>query len=82
MPFNPFGHQGAAVVMNALFKIPRKFTYDNIPFAIFCDPEVASVGKIDGDVEKHHFDYDQLDRAVTSGNPQGFIDLFTENIKS
>ena len=76
------GHHGAAVVMNALFKIPRKFDHDNIPFAIFCDPEVASVGKIEGaDLEQHHFDYDQLDRAVTSGEPEGFIDLFTEKGK-
>ncbi len=82
MPFtHTAGHHGAAVVMNALFKIPRKFDHDNIPFAIFCDPEVASVGKIDGDVEQHHFEYDQLDRAVTSGEPQGFIDLFTQKGK-
>lgn len=82
MPFtHTAGHHGAAVVMNALFKIPRKFDHDNIPFAIFCDPEVASVGMIEGDVEKHHFDYDQLDRAVTSGSPEGFIDLFTQKGK-
>ncbi len=83
MPFtHTAGHHGAAVVMNALFKIPRKFDHDNIPFAIFCDPEVASVGQIEGDdIEKHHFDYDQLDRAVTSGTPIGFIDLFTKKGK-
>lgn len=83
MPFtHTAGHHGAAVVMNALFRIPRKFNHDQIPFAIFCDPEVASVGKIEGDgVERHHFDYDQLDRAVTSGHPIGFIDLFTEKGK-
>ncbi len=83
MPFtHTAGHHGAAVVMNALFKIPRKFNHDQIPFAIFCDPEVASVGKIEGnDIETHHFEYDQLDRAVTSGHPVGFIDLFTEKGK-
>lgn len=83
MPFtHTAGHHGAAVVMNALFKIPRKFDHDNIPFAIFCDPEVASVGQTEGeDIEKHHFDYDQLDRAVTSGTPVGFIDLFTSKGK-
>lgn len=83
MPFtHTAGHHGAAVVMNALFKIPRKFDHDNIPFAIFCDPEVASVGQIEGDdIEQHHFDYDQLDRAITSGTPIGFIDLFTKKGK-
>ena len=83
MPFtHTAGHHGAAVVMNALFKIPRKFDHSKIPFAIFCDPDVASVGMIEGDeVETHHFDYDQLDRAVTSGSPQGFIDLFTKKGK-
>ena len=83
MPFtHTAGHHGAAVVMNALFKVPRKFDHDKIPFAIFCDPEVASVGTIEGDdVDVHHFDYDQLDRAVTSGSPEGFIDLFTKKGK-
>ncbi len=81
MPFtHTAGYHGGLVVSNALFRLRRKADYDTIPFAIFCDPEVASVGIIEGDdIEKHHFDYDQLDRAVTSGAPVGFADLFTDS---
>jgi pyruvate/2-oxoglutarate dehydrogenase complex dihydrolipoamide dehydrogenase (E3) component len=74
------GYHGGLVVANALFKLRRKAAHDTIPFAIFCDPEVASVGQIDGEkIEKHHFDYSHLDRAVTSGVPNGFADLFTDS---
>lgn len=81
MPFtHTAGYHGGLIVSNALFPINRKADYDKIPFAIFCDPEVASVGIIEGDnLTKHHFDYDQLDRAVTSGSPVGFADLFTDS---
>ncbi len=81
MPFtHTAGLHGGLVVSNALFRLRRKADHDKIPFAIFCDPEVASVGQIEGDdIERHHFDYDQLDRAVTSGTPIGFADLFTNS---
>ena len=81
MPFtHTAAYHGGLVVSNALFKLRRKADYDKIPFAIFCDPEVASVGRIEGDdIERHHFDYDQLDRAVTNGTPEGFVDLFTNS---
>lgn len=81
MPFtHTAGMHGGLVVSNALFRLRRKADHVNIPFAIFCDPEVASVGTIEGDdIERHHFNYDQLDRAVTSGEPVGFADLFTDS---
>ena len=81
MPFtHTAGYHGGLVVSNALFRLRRKADHDTIPFAIFCDPEVASVGTIEGDdIDTHHFDYDQLDRAVTSGEPTGFADLFTDS---
>ena len=87
MPFtHTAGAHGSAVVFNALFKLRRTVDHDKIPFAIFCDPEVASVGKIapseDGEeLDVHHLDHADLDRAVTSGDPVGFIDLFVEDGK-
>jgi len=80
MPFtHTAANQAGIVVSNALFRLRRKVDYDTIPLAIFCDPEVASVGKIEGDdIRSHHFDFDQLDRAVTSGVPVGFAELFTD----
>ncbi len=79
MPFtHTAGYHGGLVVSNALFKLRRQADHDTIPYAIFCDPEVATVGTISGgDIETHHFDYDNLDRAVTSGEAIGFANLFT-----
>lgn len=84
MPFtHTAGYHAGLVVTNALFGLRRKADHTKIPFAIFCDPEVASVGRIeaDGDQELNvvHFDYHDLDRQVTTGDPVGFVDLFTDS---
>ena len=82
----PFTHtagaHGSTVVGNALFKLRRKVNHDQIPYAIFCDPEVASVGQIEAnegedDFEVHHIDHHEVDRAITSGDPVGFTELFS-----
>jgi len=83
MPFtHTAGYHAGLVVSNALFGLHRKADHEKIPFAIFCDPEVASVGRTqaeDGEeLSVAHFDYDGLDRQVTTGEPVGFVDLFTD----
>lgn len=84
MPFtHTAGMHGGLVVSNALFGLRRKADHERIPYAIFCDPEVASVGRIrpngDEELTVSHFDYEHLDRQVTTGEPVGFVDLFTDN---
>lgn len=81
MPFtHTAAYHGGLVVSNALFKLRRQTNYDIIPFAIFTDPEIASVGRTTGPgLTKNSFSYDQLDRSVTSGDPVGFADLFTDS---
>ncbi len=84
MPFtHTAGMHGSLVVSNALFGLRRKADHERIPYVIFCDPEVASVGRItpndDEELTISHFDYQQLDRQVTTGEPVGFVDLFTNN---
>lgn len=83
MPFtHTAAYHGGLVVSNALFGLRRKADHGTIPMAIFCDPEVASVGRIDHDdpeLTVSHFDYEQLDRQVTTGEPVGFVDLFTDD---
>ena len=82
----PFTHtagaHGSTIVGNALFKLRRKVNHDQIPYAIFSDPEVASIGQIeaeegDDDFVVHHIDHHEVDRAITSGDPVGFTELFT-----
>lgn len=83
MPFtHTAGAHGSAIVANSLFKLRRKVNHDQIPFAIFCEPEVASIGQIEAkdgqdDFEVHHVGHDDVDRAITSGDPVGFTELFT-----
>lgn len=79
MPFtHTAAYHGGLVVSNAVFKLRRKVDYDVVPFAVFTDPEVASVGTTSGDdVNATFFAYDQLDRAVTTGEPTGFAELFS-----
>ena len=84
MPFtHTAGMHGSLVVSNALFGLRRKADHERIPYAIFCDPEVASVGRItptdDEELTISHCDYHQLDRQVTTGEPVGFVDLFTDD---
>jgi len=84
MPFtHTAGYHAGLVISNALFGLRRKADHETIPFAIFCDPEVASVGRVeprDGEeLTVSHFDYEQLDRQVTTGEPVGFVDLFTDS---
>jgi len=83
MPFtHTAGYHAGLVISNALFGLRRKADHETIPFAIFCDPEVASVGRTDADdpdLTVAHFDYTQLDRQVTTGEPVGFADLFTDD---
>ena len=83
MPFtHTAGAHGSTIVGNALFKLRRKVNHDQIPFAIFCEPEVASIGQIEAkdgedDFVVHHIDHHEVDRAITSGDPVGFTELFT-----
>ncbi len=84
MPFtHTAGMHGSLVVSNALFGLRRKADHLRIPYAIFCDPEVASVGRItpkgNENLTISNFDYQQLDRQVTTGEPVGFVDLFTDD---
>jgi len=87
MPFtHTAGYHGSTIVGNALFKLRRKARHDQIPFAIFCEPEVASVGQIEAkegqdDFEVHHVDHHEVDRAITSGDPVGFTELFVSGGK-
>jgi len=83
MPFtHTAGYHAGLVVSNALFGLRRKADHEKIPYAIFCDPEVASVGRTntgDETLAVSHFDYAQLDRQVTTGEPVGFVDLFSDD---
>lgn len=84
MPFTHVaGAHGSLVVTNALFRLRRTISEDQIPWAVFTDPEVAHVGLTEaaarerwGDaavVVRH--DYSRVDRAATEAHTAGFATL-------
>jgi len=72
--------------MNSLYGKLWKFRvdYSVIPRAVFCDPEVASLGlneqqAIDQgiDYELTEYGIDDLDRAIADGEAKGFVRVIT-----
>lgn len=80
------GHQGWFASVNALFGWVKRFKADYrvIPWATFCDPEVARVGLSEDDAREKGIAYevtrygiDDLDRAIADGVAHGFVKVLT-----
>ena len=80
------GHQAWFAAVNALFGSVKRFKADYrvIPWATFCDPEVARVGLNEQEAkaqnipyEVTHYGMDDLDRAIADGATQGFVKVLT-----
>lgn len=79
------GEQGKTAVMNAAGGKNIELSYDVLPRATFCDPEVASVGLTERqarekgyNVKVGKFDYANLTRAIVSDETYGFIKIVVE----
>ena len=79
------GEQGKTAVMNAVGGKSIELSYDVLPRATFCDPEVASVGLTERqarekgyNVKVGRFDYANLTRAIVSDETDGFIKIIAE----
>ncbi len=79
-------HQAWYASVNALFSPFKKFRVDYrvIPWATFCDPEVARVGLNEKEAgekgiayEVTRYDLADLDRAITDASNRGFIKVLT-----
>ena len=79
-------HQAWYAAFNALFNPLKKFkcTLDNIPRAVFTDPEITSLGiteqhAINNGIEHQvtTFPMDDIDRAITDNATTGFIKVIT-----
>ncbi|MBA7711692.1 Dihydrolipoyl dehydrogenase [subsurface metagenome] len=71
--------------MNAVGNKNLELSYDVLPRATFCDPEIASVGLTEKqarekgyDVKVGKFDYANLTRAIVSDETDGFIKVVAE----
>ncbi len=79
------GEQGKTAVMNAVGGKHIELSYDVLPRATFCDPEVASVGLTEKQareqghrVKSGKFDYAGLTRPILSDETEGFIKIVAE----
>ena len=79
-------HQAWFASVNSLFGQFKKFKVDYrvIPWATFCDPEVARVGLSEAEALEKGVDYDltkygidDLDRAITDNEAKGFVKVLT-----
>ncbi len=79
-------HQAWYATVNALFGGWYGFRVDNsvIPWATFCDPEVARVGLNETEAREKEIPYEvtrfelaELDRAITDSENQGFVKVLT-----
>lgn len=79
-------HQAWFATVNALFGSLKRFKVDYrvIPWATFCDPEVARLGLNEAEArekgishEVTRYDIKDLDRAVADGVARGFVKVLT-----
>lgn len=79
-------HQGGYAAVNALFAPLKRFRVDYrvIPTATYTSPEIARVGLNQGEArargipfEATRFPLAELDRAITDGDRQGFVEVLT-----
>lgn len=68
--------QGIAAVRNAILPFKRKVRYDHVAWVTFTEPELARSGMTEAEARVAHgdrvriyeYDFNELDRAVTTGN--------------
>lgn len=79
-------HQAWYAAFNALFKPLKKFkcSFNNIPRAVFTDPEITSLGLTETQAKQQGLSYlvttfpmDDIDRAITDNATTGFIKVIT-----
>jgi len=80
------GYEGGIVISNAIFHLPRKADYTWMPWATYCDPELASIGMNEKAAIKAGLDYQiwtekfsDNDRALAEGEEQGKIKMILDS---
>ncbi|MCB1864936.1 MAG: FAD-dependent oxidoreductase [Chromatiales bacterium] len=77
------GQQGWVAAVNALGLGPRRRSIDTrrVPAVVYTDPEIATVGRSAAECqrdgiafERTRFDFSELDRAVTDGCTEGWVE--------
>lgn len=80
------GYHAGIVIRNICFKIPARVNYDALPWATYCDPELAQVGltetsarQIYGDnIKVVTWSFGEIDRAVAERATSGQVRVVTK----
>ena len=80
------GYEGGIVVSNAIFHLPRKADYTWMPWATYCDPELASIGMNEKAAKAAGIEYQiwtekfaDNDRAIAEGEERGIIKMILDS---
>jgi dihydrolipoamide dehydrogenase len=81
------GHMAKVAVTNALLKLPSTIDTDHVPWVTYTDPELAHVGAFAEDLDRDGVDYEtytfpfsKLDRAITEGETEGRIKVYSKGL--
>lgn len=79
------GEQARAAVLNAMGEGKEKLSYDILPTATFCDPEIGSVGLTEKQAREQGyavkagiFSYADMTRPIVSNETDGFVKIVAE----
>jgi pyruvate/2-oxoglutarate dehydrogenase complex dihydrolipoamide dehydrogenase (E3) component len=77
-------YHAGLVVRNALFRLPVKVNYDQMPFVTYTDPELAQVGLTEAEARRRRhairvlrWPFDENDRAQARRETKGYIKVIT-----
>jgi pyruvate/2-oxoglutarate dehydrogenase complex dihydrolipoamide dehydrogenase (E3) component len=77
-------YHAGLVVRNALFGLPVKVNYDQMPFVTYTDPELAQVGLTEAEARRRRYairvlrwPFDENDRAQAERETKGYIKVIT-----
>lgn len=79
------GAEAAVVIRSAVFRLPARMDYSQVPWVTYCDPELASVGYNETRAREAEIDYTlveaplkEIDRAQAEGTTEGKIKMLLD----
>jgi pyruvate/2-oxoglutarate dehydrogenase complex dihydrolipoamide dehydrogenase (E3) component len=79
------GYEGSIVLSNAIFHLPRKVDYTFLPWCIYTDPELASIGMNEKRAKEAgveysvwHEEFKDNDRSLAEGERSGNIKMLLD----
>jgi pyruvate/2-oxoglutarate dehydrogenase complex dihydrolipoamide dehydrogenase (E3) component len=79
------GYEGGIVIKNAIFHLPTKVNYTNMPWCTYTDPELASIGMNENAAKAAGIEYSvwtepfkRNDRSLAEGEEVGVVKMLLD----